>query len=273
MGLTDSLKRLLPGRVRAALSRIVYPYRRGRRFFKPYVISKEMEGVGFDFYVGDRTGRDWYHRECINNPVWREMRFMRDTLIQKGDVIFECGGHHGCSAILLSRWVGGEGKIVTFEPFPSNFEILTKNIGLNNLTNVDARMEAVGAKAGTITFDEASSGISATGRGVSVKVACLDDYAHLRPTLLKVDVEGFEIQVLEGAKQILSTRPKLEIEVHAELLPQYGATVADLFGLIGSDDYRFWVQWRDDQMPVDYVPGTPITHRVHLFGIPRALMQ
>src|SRR6185503_4526303 len=112
-------------------------------------------------------------------PIWREMRFMRDQVIEKGDVIFECGGHHGCSAILLSKWVGPEGKVVTFEPLPSNFEILEKNVRLNRLANVDARMEASGSRAGSITFDAASSGISSNGKGTAVKVSRLDDYAHL----------------------------------------------------------------------------------------------
>ncbi len=268
MNLVHTIKKLLPGPVAQRLSRAAYPYLHGGRFFKPYVIKKEMEGVFFDFLIGDRTGRNWYDRVCINNPVWREMRFVRDQLIQKGDVVLECGGHHGCSAILLSNWVGDSGKVVTFEPLQSNFEILEQNVRLNRLSNVIPKMEAAGAKAGTITFDEASSGISSTGKGVTVRVSRLDDYGYLNPTFLKIDVEGFELQVLQGAKAILSTRPKLEIEVHVELLHQYGASVEDLFRLIDIKSYKAWVQWKDDQEPEEYNMSIPITSRVHLFLIP-----
>jgi FkbM family methyltransferase len=269
MNLVHTIKKFLPGRLTRTLSRAAYPYRHGRRFFRPYVIrKKEMEGVVFDFLVGDRTGRNWYDRVCINNPIWREMGFVRDRMIQKGDVIFECGGHHGCSAILLSNWVGPDGKVITFEPLRSNFEILEKNVRLNSLSNVVPKMEAVGAKAGTITFDEAISGISSNAKGVAVRVSRLDDYGYLNPTFLKIDVEGFELQVLQGAKAILARRPKLEIEVHAELLHQYGASVEDLFRLIDMRNYRAWVQWKDDQQPEEYDMSTPIQSRAHLFLIP-----
>jgi len=229
-----------------------------------------MEGVIFDFLIGDRTGRNWYDRVCINNPVWLEMRFIRDHVAQKGDVVFECGSHHGCSTILLSSWVGDNGKVVAFEPFPANFEILQKNLDLNDLRNVQPRMEAVGAVPGTITFDESSSAVTSSGAGVDVKVSRLDEYEHLNPTLLKIDVEGFEMQVLQGAKNILWRRPKLAIELHTELLPRYGASVEDIFRLIGVENYRVWIQRRDDQQPETFDMRTPIESRVHLFFIPIA---
>lgn len=269
MGFVRIVKRILPAELARRLSRAAYPYRHGSRLFRPYVINKDMEGVKFEFLIGDRTGRNWYDRACINNPIWREMGFIRDRMIAPGDVVFECGGHHGCSAILLSKWVGETGKVVTFEPLPSNFEILEKNVRLNSLANVIPKREAVGANAGAITFDEAISGISASGNGVSVKVSRLDDYAYLNPTFLKIDVEGFELDVLRGATEIMSTCPKLELEVHVELLGQYGASIDDLFDLIDPDRYRIWAQWKDDQQPEPYDMRTPITSRAHLFCIPR----
>lgn len=267
MDLVKSAKALLPSQLRHVLSRAIWPYRHGRRFFTPYTVTKDMEGETFQFFVGDRTGRDWYDRPCINNPVWREMRFVRDQMIVPGDVIFEAGGHHGCSVILLSRWVGDDGKVVTFEPLGNNFEILERNVRLNQLTNVVAKREALGATAGTIFFDEVLSGIGTTG--IPVPVARLDDYASLNPSFLKLDVEGFEVDVLRGATAILATRPKVEIEVHTDLLPLYGASVNDIFRLMDVEGYDVWVQWRDDQMPVRYDRCTPITTRVHLFFLPR----
>lgn len=268
--IVSAVKKILPSRLRRALGRALYPYRQGSRFFTPYVTKKEMEGVSFDFLIGDRTGRDWYDRVCINNPIWLEMRFIRDNVIDEGDVVFECGGHQGCSTILLSSWVGDDGKVVTFEPSPPNFAILEKNVRLNHLKNVLPKREAVGAESGTITFDESSTAVTVKGKGVDVMVSRLDDYAHLNPTFLKIDVEGFEMHVLQGAKKILARRPKLALELHTELLPRYGASLEAILSLIGVENYRVWVQWKDDQQPQEFDVRTPIASRVHLFFVPKA---
>jgi len=82
-------------------------------------------------------------------------------------------------------------------------------------------------------------------------------------------MEGFEREVLKGAKNILSSIPKLAIEIHTEVLPRFGYQVEDLFNLIDVDQYNFWVQWNDEEQPKEYdiKTLTPIRERVHLFGI------
>jgi FkbM family methyltransferase len=265
----DGVKRILPKFIKKALRPVIFPIY-NKFFFKPYVIKKNMEGVVFNFLIGNREGRDWYDRECINNPIWREMGFIRDHLIVSGDVVLECGGHHGCSAILLSNWVGVNGKVVTFEPFPQSCNIIEKNIQLNGLKNVDLYRKAIGAQRGTISIDGSSSSVNFSGKGVDVELICLDEYMDLNPTVLKIDVEGFETQVLQGAKNLLLKRPKLAIEVHTELLSQYGSSINDIFKLINVENYKVWIQWKDDQQPEEYDMKTPIDKRVHLFCIPRA---
>lgn len=76
------------------------------------------------------------------------------------------------------------------------------------------------------------------------------------------------MNVLQGAVNILSTRPKLAIELHTELLPEYGASLAGILSLIDLESYRAWVQWKDDQEPVRFDPATPVNSRIHLFFVP-----
>jgi hypothetical protein len=104
-------------------------------------------------------------------------------------------------------------------------------------------------------------------------MTCLDEYKQLNPTFLKIDVEGFEVQVLQGAKQVLSTRPKLAIEIHTDILSKYGTNVQDLLRLIDLENYKLWIQWEDGKVPEEYDLRTPIEKRVHLFGIPLALSR
>jgi FkbM family methyltransferase len=268
VGILDMVKRALPGSVKEILRRAVY--RQKRKFFKPYLKKKNIEGVVFDFWIGDRDGRDWYDLQCTD-PVWVEMRFIKDHLIERGDVVLECGGHHGCTAIVLSNWVGVGGKVVTFEPSPANCDIIEKNLRQNGLTNVTLERKAVGAERGITTISDASnSSVTLPGEGFEVELTCMDEYRQLKPTFLKIDVEGFEMQVLQGAKEILATRPKIALEIHTDRLSGYGASVQDLFRLIDVENYKVWIQWEDGQQPQEYDMKTPIEKRVHLFGIPLA---
>lgn len=271
LSLVNKMKNLLPDWLEEVLrkvsNRLLFRVRR----FDPYIKRKIVEGCEFDFFIGDPDGRNWYDLHCTD-PVWSEMAFIRDHLIKKGDIVFDCGAHHGCTTVVLSNWVGDEGKVIAFEPVPKNCEIIKKNIKLNNLTNVILEEKAVGAGVGKVNISGASnSRIISSSRGIEVSLTKLDEYRHFKPSLLKIDVEGFEREVLKGAKNILSSIPKLAIEIHTEILPRFGYQVEDLFNLIDIDQYNFWVQWNDDDQPIKYDIKTPtlITERVHLFGIPQ----
>jgi FkbM family methyltransferase len=237
--------------------------------FTPYIKKKNVEGVEFDFYIGDVDGQSWYDIHCTD-PDWPEMRFMRDSLVVPGDVIFECGGHHGCTALVLSRWTGPTGSVLSFEPHPRNADIFRRNMELNHIGNVSLRQCAVGASPGRVAISDASNATvvrDGAADSVNAELLRLDDLAHLRPTLLKIDVEGFEVEVLRGAIQILKQRPKLAIEIHTDLASR-PSLVPDLFSCLGLSGYRQWIQWNDEADPVPYDGMTPITQRVHLFAAP-----
>lgn len=238
-------------------------------FFKPYIINKRIEGESFKFLIGDLLGKLWYHKET---EAWKEMAFIRDRMIEPDDIVFECGGHHGCSAILLSRWVGDGGKVVTFEPMKQNTNIIKKNLELNNIKNTSVETKAVGATPGTIFISRTSCASITKNKylGSQVDVINLDSFQHLKPSFLKIDVEGFETEVLRGAKQILSTLPKLAIEIHTDILQQYGTSVRELLKEIDLDAYNCWVQWNDDVWPEPFNINQAINTRVHFFAIPKS---
>jgi FkbM family methyltransferase len=272
LSLVNKIRNLLPDWLEEILRKI---YNRSLvlrvQHFDPYIKKKNVEGCKFDFLIADPDGRDWYDLHCTD-PVWPEMAFIRDHLIKKGDIVFDCGAHQGCTTIVLANWVGEEGKVISFEPVPKNCEIIKKNIQLNNLTNVILEEKAVGAGIGKVIINGASnSRIISSTKGVEVSLTNLDEYRHFKPSLLKIDVEGFEVEVLKGAKNILSSIPKLAIEIHANALTRFGYQVEDLFNLIAVDQYTFWVQWNSGEQPKEYDIKTspPIRQTIHLFGIPQ----
>ena len=255
-------KKVVPRSVKRVLKRQI------QKRFRPYVIHKDVEGVAFDLLIGDYEGRQWYDLNCTGSS-WKEMRILRGRMLQAGDVVFECGAHHGCTAIMLSRWVGDEGHVLAFEPRPSNCDIIDRNIALNDLRNVTLERKAVGATRGEVFIDNASNtSVLSSGEGPAVGLVPLDDYADLKPTLLKIDVEGYEREVLRGARRILESRPKIALEVHTGVLHRYDTSAAEVLSLIPLERYRTWIQWDDNAELVPFEPGTPITKRVHLYCLP-----
>ena len=251
--------------------------------FVPYVKHRNVEGVDLDFLISDCVSVLWGYD--TDDPVWLEMRFIRDHLVATGDVVMECGGHRGLTAIMLSKWVGSSGRVVTFEPDARNAEILRQNIELNHLTNVSVEQKAVGArktKAALSRYSNMETGnlqyIAKKWRrtkGNEVDMVTLDDYVSLNPSLIKIDVEGYELEVLKGAKRILANHPKLAIEVHTDVLKLQGTSVDKLLDCIELDSYEMYVQWDDKEMPVLLDRDVQISGHetpnpwLHIFGIPK----
>ncbi len=78
-GFMTLAKGILPKPIKEAIKRTVHRFR--NRPFKPYLKKKNVEGVTFDFLIGDHNGRAWYDLGA-NDPEWLEMRFIRDHIIQ-----------------------------------------------------------------------------------------------------------------------------------------------------------------------------------------------
>ncbi len=251
-----------------------------------YTIKKQFEDISFDFVIGDSEGQQWYDSSPQNQvePLNPEFQFIKQ-LTQPGDIVFECGTHHGLTAMLLSKWVGNEGKIVSFEINQHNAAIARKNFELNKIDNVILEEKGLGSqKSSQKIFNKSNSSVTPSNvislgwlknfiYGTNeVEIIALDDYVKTQsilPTFLKIDVEGYESEVLKGATEILKTLPKLEIEIHTEILSRYNTSVEEIFELIDIESYQTWVQWSDEEKPQPFDWQQKIDRRVHLFAIPK----
>jgi FkbM family methyltransferase len=152
-------------------------------------------------------------------------RYEADVLKQlcgEGDVVVEVGANVGSHTIGLAKHVGMQGRVLAFEPQHEVFYNLCANVALNELHNVDCIQCALGETAGTLRVPPADyaregnfGGIALTsGEGLAVPVQRLDDvFAYDRLRLLKIDVEGMELEVLLGAAgTIAAMRPVLYVE-------------------------------------------------------------
>jgi len=164
--------------------------------------------------------------------------------VQRGNVFYDIGAHVGFYTLLAAHLVGQQGHVYSFEPLPQNLQFLRKHIAMNHFSNVKVFDAAVGKESGVGHFKIAQStsmGSLDSHGELSVAIVAIDELIAqgklLPPTVLKIDVEGAEYMVLQGAMQTLKIHKPLIFlathghEVHAqclELLRQLGYELKSL---------------------------------------------
>ncbi len=160
------------------------------------------------------SGFSEFH-SCQEFISLQERKFLHNHSFGVGDLI-DVGANLGVFSLTLAQRFSDK-KIHAFEPNPSTFKACQSNILLNNYTNIQTQSLAVANYNGEITFeanptDRGTTSISKVDSKHTIKVPCitLDTYAEKESieeiALLKVDVEGYEELVFQGAKKLLSQR-------------------------------------------------------------------
>ncbi len=189
-------------------------------------------------------------------------------LLKAGMTFVDVGAHVGQYSLLASGLVGKEGAVHSFEPEPEVFNLLRHNILINGLHNVHLIGCALGASPKDVELYVARpDNIGQTSlrqptnfSGVQVKVQCrtLDDYAEEhgmnRINLIKIDVEGAELDVLLGARGVLSRNPKphIIIEFWEEFLQAYGSSCARVAEFLRGNGYSLF--WIGETGLIPYIP-------------------
>jgi FkbM family methyltransferase len=139
---------------------------------------------------------------------YQEMFFLLHFL-RPNDLFVDIGANIGSYSILSAAHIGCD--TISIEPVPATFNHLIDNIRINGIEEkIEALNIALGAQEGTIAFTSNMGTMNhvATSNDrdtIMVKICSLDDILGKRtPILLKIDVEGFETEVLNGASQTLA---------------------------------------------------------------------
>ena len=144
-------------------------------------------------------------------------------ILRPGDIAVEVGANIGAHTVFLAKAVGETGAVLALEPQRLVYQMLCANVALNSLTNVWTTQLAAGSAAGTIhvpVLDPRSSqnvgGLPLGGEGAGgdvVGVVRGDDLGIGRCRLLKVDVEGMELDVLKGFAGVIAKHsPAMYVE-------------------------------------------------------------
>lgn len=157
-----------------------------------------------------------------------ELTFSIYNLVKPSMTFIDIGAHYGYYSILASHLVGNKGRVHSFEPTPSTFEILKRNVSKSN--NIIVNNVACFSETGSITFYDYGSRYSgfnsittsrlkeaASRRSLTVRTCRLDDYIEcmqLVPDFVKIDAESAEYEILKGMNKILTDfKPIVSLEV------------------------------------------------------------
>jgi FkbM family methyltransferase len=152
----------------------------------------------------------------------RDDKAFFEGIVRPGMHVVDVGANVGLYTVLFSRLVGESGKVTAIEPDPVLFEALKTTCRLNSLTNVKPYNVAAGATSGAGVFSQSllHSGDGRMGqwpasdlrRSVDVRVATIDEIAAGgRVDFIKIDVQGWEGEVIKGMHQVLTSNPAVQI--------------------------------------------------------------
>ncbi|MEO7115550.1 MAG: FkbM family methyltransferase [Caldimonas sp.] len=162
-----------------------------------------------------------------------------DQLLREGDTMVDIGANIGMIALHARSLVGKTGRVICFEPNPECASAVEEHMKLNGIRNVEVRRCALASAPGTLTLNLTSehSGTAtlAPVRGTVVKSIQVpvrvgdDELERVAPKVIKIDVEGFELNVLQGLRKTLAKhKPILITELVDEHLARAGTSTDEI---------------------------------------------
>ena len=208
-------------------------------FVRPFLVMREGDPQ-FPMLIGTPNSISWY---AIDPPHGIET-YHRDSIVRPGDISLDCGAHAGQMAALFALVGGPSGKVFAFDPFPQNYYQVEAQGRLNQLPGFVSTRTGVGLKKESISVSINGQSTSLEGQEkqsdrMMINIEPLDDYVDAKPTFVKLDIEGAEVAALQGAQQLMRTcKPRIFIEVHTQMLGDFGHNLTDLFAAIPGDVYH-----------------------------------
>lgn len=220
-----------------------------QNFFSQRAVKKvKRKGLSFELRLSDYM--DWllyfYSDADSSAPVLEYAK--------EGDTVLDIGGNIGQTALFMAKKTAPGGVVVSFEPFPETYKRFQTNLKLNPgiqnllieniaLGNSHEKLKMLAENTGNSGQNRILNEHSAANDVIEVEVMPLSSYLESKPLakidLIKIDVEGFEYNVLKGASEVLRKyRPLLYIELSEKNLNQQGSSANQVVNLLNELSYN-----------------------------------
>jgi FkbM family methyltransferase len=252
-----------------------FPLRDGKTFFyqrlsprltppERFVTAAMDAGFSMRLDLQDAVQRRMYYYGDYDERY--EAKMIR-RLLDKGEVFWDIGANIGYFSLLAAAALQHSGRVIAFEPGQVSYARLLDNIGLNPFKNITTFNLAVTDREGEAALYSAAgtadgcASLYGAGPEVTAREICrtvsLDGFAPSHalpgPDFIKIDVEGAELFVLRGAREILAaSRPLVLVELKSETLAASGTDKHEIqellaaYGYVPSFPYRRkWYRARD----------------------------
>ncbi len=182
--------------------------------------------------------------ECVTSFILHAVR--------PGDTVLDIGAHFGFFSVLASHLVGPTGHVVSFEPTPSTFTQLSKNV--ESCSNVEVHNIAIGKTESSATVNDfgleycawnfmgddhrVASAVDQSFESIEVSVRTIDELVResgLTPTVIKIDTENFEEEVFLGARQTIADHVRVVI---IEAKSEYSKRVGQALSQLGFEPHK-----------------------------------
>jgi FkbM family methyltransferase len=213
------------------------------KWLKPYFLQ-EIDGRVYFLRTGDNSANILTKEKSYEPHITSIFR----ALVKPGDHVVDLGANIGFHTIELSKLVGDKGRVVAAEPLKEVYYHLAANLFLNRCFNVDLLNKVcTDVNNSSFVMEEIEWGNSGNCRikkqhdklgEEAVQSFTLDDIDCSKVSLIKMDVQGSEENVLKGATKVLrDVRPYFVVEIEEHHLLEFGSSSKNLLNKFIEHDY------------------------------------
>lgn len=262
----------------------LFPHFKGKshleQLIEPWIplLPPPEEGVALPWGVTMKLNpRSPFERSCYFRNGEPDTFDLLTDMLRPGDIFADCGANLGIFTLRAAQIVGAGGRVHAFEPTPATFERLRAHVDLNHFTNVTAWRVALGDAEGRAAVYQPSSShhgmnfidsAPADGEATDVgdcEVVSLDamiSSGRIEPPMfMKIDVEGSELRLLQGARELLASPhpPTMLIELSRGTTSRFGYAPEDIIAFIRSQARHYSIEWPflGRRRPVDTALSLP----------------